>query len=245
MEFASKVTCTTCGTLVESKGGPKRFCAPCARNRLLDRKRVNNKRGNARSGVVLLGASLPCAACGQTFIKSGPGKRYCSDLCRSSVRLMGGLGSRDCAQCRASFAKTSPSQRFCSPCGAENLKAARRSNQAKHRPRYRQQISYVLNERMRAGIRQSLTGQKQGRKWTILVGYSAEELRRHLQRQFLPGMTWENIGKWHIDHIVPLASFRFSSTDDEEFAAAWALTNLRPLWSERNLSKGCRRTLLI
>ena len=67
----------------------------------------------------------------------------------------------------------------------------------------------------------------------------------HLERQFLPGMTWGNRGEWHIDHIVPLASFTFTSPDDPEFRAAWALTNLRPLWAKDNIRKSAKRTHLI
>jgi hypothetical protein len=58
-------------------------------------------------------------------------------------------------------------------------------------------------------------------------------------------MSWDNIGDWHIDHIVPLASFTFSSADDPEFRAAWALTNLRPLWAADNMRKHARREFLL
>jgi 5-methylcytosine-specific restriction endonuclease McrA len=51
-------------------------------------------------------------------------------------------------------------------------------------------------------------------------------------------MTWENFGDWHVDHRVPLASFNYASADDPEFRAAWALTNLQPLWKRENLRKG-------
>lgn len=62
----------------------------------------------------------------------------------------------------------------------------------------------------------------------------------HLERQFLPGMTWENRGEWHIDHIRPLCSFQFQTPDCPQFREAWALTNLQPLWAQDNLKKGGR-----
>jgi len=67
----------------------------------------------------------------------------------------------------------------------------------------------------------------------------------HLERQFPKSMTWNNRNEWHIDHIIPLASFTYSSADDPEFKAAWALSNLRPLWKPANLEKGGKRTLLL
>jgi hypothetical protein len=78
-----------------------------------------------------------------------------------------------------------------------------------------------------------------------LLGFTVDELMRHLERQFLPGMIWENYGKWHVDHILPLASFNYSSAKDDEFKAAWALTNLRPMWAKENISKGARRLHLV
>jgi 5-methylcytosine-specific restriction endonuclease McrA len=50
---------------------------------------------------------------------------------------------------------------------------------------------------------------------------------------------------WHIDHIIPISSFSFSSPEDPEFKAAWALTNLRPLWAAQNISKGAKREVLL
>lgn len=98
---------------------------------------------------------------------------------------------------------------------------------------------------MRVGIWQTIKSKKIGRSWQSLVGYSSEELHAHLERQFLPGMTWDNFGEWHIDHRKPLASFSFSSPEDADFKAAWALSNLQPLWAVENMRKHAKITCLI
>jgi hypothetical protein len=72
------------------------------------------------------------------------------------------------------------------------------------------------------------------------LGYTIEELMSHLEKQFTEGMTWENYGEWHVDHIKPMSSFKFESVDDPEFKECWKLENLQPLWEEDNLSKGPR-----
>lgn len=102
-----------------------------------------------------------------------------------------------------------------------------------------------LNGRMRVGINQRLRDGKGGRSWREIVGYGPEELMAHLERQFLPGMTWENVGEWHVDHIVPLVTFQYECADSPEFRRAWALSNLRPLWGKDNRKKWAKRTHLI
>lgn len=106
--------------------------------------------------------------------------------------------------------------------------------------------AYRLQRRMSAAVRRCLRGNKlSGSKWLNLVGYTAEELHAHIEKQFVPKMGWHNMPKWHIDHIVPLASFKFETADDPEFKAAWALTNLRPLWGPDNVRKQARREHLL
>jgi hypothetical protein len=99
-----------------------------------------------------------------------------------------------------------------------------------------------INKHMRTVIGQTISEGKNNRAWERLVGYTADQLMRHLEKQFLPGMTWENHGRggWHIDHKTPIAAFNFTTTRDLDFKRCWALNNLRPLWEKENLSKGAR-----
>jgi hypothetical protein len=78
-----------------------------------------------------------------------------------------------------------------------------------------------------------------------LAGYTPEQFIEHIKRCLLPGMTLDNYGRggWHVDHIIPLAMFDL--TDPEQFKAAWALTNLRPLWAKDNLAKNAKRLHLL
>lgn len=73
-----------------------------------------------------------------------------------------------------------------------------------------------------------------------LLGYGIEELMEHLEKQFTEGMTWDNYGEWHVDHIIPMSSFEFESTECNGFKECWELTNLQPLWGEDNLIKGVK-----
>ena len=60
-------------------------------------------------------------------------------------------------------------------------------------------------------------------------------LQCYLEGKFTEGMTWENHGKWHIDHIKPCCSFNLE--DEEEQKKCFHYTNLQPLWATDNLVK--------
>ena len=66
-------------------------------------------------------------------------------------------------------------------------------------------------------------------KWQ---GCTADELKAYLESLFLEGMTWDNYGEWHVDHIRPVCSF-----SAEEWEQINHYTNLQPLWAEDNLKK--------
>ena len=103
-------------------------------------------------------------------------------------------------------------------------------------PRYR------LNHSISSMVWRSLKQAKGGLPWESLVGYTAEELRRHLESMFEPGMSWENYGRggWEVDHVRPRVSFAITSPDDPDFRACWALSNLQPLWGRENRMKHAR-----
>ena len=75
-----------------------------------------------------------------------------------------------------------------------------------------------------------------GRK-SELLGCDRAFLIKWLEKQFKPGMSWENYGVfgWHIDHIRPCASFDLS--DPKQQSECFHYTNLQPLWWKDNLSK--------
>jgi hypothetical protein len=110
------------------------------------------------------------------------------------------------------------------------------------RKRRAEDPKYRLGIRTRTAVWQLLKerGVKKTNKTFALLGYTIEELMSHLEKQFAEGMSWDNYGKWHVDHIQPMTSFNFESVDDEGFKECWKLENLQPLWEEDNLSKGPR-----
>jgi hypothetical protein len=60
-------------------------------------------------------------------------------------------------------------------------------------------------------------------------------LKTHIESLFTEGMSWDNHGKWHIDHIKPVVSF----DKDIHPSVVNALSNLQPLWAKDNRNKWC------
>jgi len=69
-----------------------------------------------------------------------------------------------------------------------------------------------------------------------IVGCTPQELKIYLEQKFIDNMSWENQGKWHIDHIIPLSSAK----TEEELYNLCHFTNLQPMWAEENLRKGSK-----
>lgn len=109
---------------------------------------------------------------------------------------------------------------------------------------YRTNPRHKLSRCISRSISYSLKTGKGGKKWLSLVDFTLSQFMKQFQRQFQPGMTWENHGKgsdkWEIDHIIPVKAFNFTGPDDEDFKRCWALSNLRPMWGPENRSKGAK-----
>lgn len=68
------------------------------------------------------------------------------------------------------------------------------------------------------------------------LGCDYDFARTYLEARWLSGMTWENYGSaWHIDHVLPLATFDL--TKERERKKAMHFTNLQPLWGPDNRKK--------
>jgi hypothetical protein len=97
---------------------------------------------------------------------------------------------------------------------------------------------FKLLTTLRGRIVKVLKGNSKSKSTQELIGCNIEQLWIHLEKSFKPGMTRENHGKWHLDHIIPCSSFDL--TKPEEQAQCFHYTNLQPLWASENLAKGSK-----
>lgn len=99
-----------------------------------------------------------------------------------------------------------------------------------------------IRQLMATAIWESLKGNKAGRHWETLVGYTLQGLIAHLKGTIPDGYTWQDYldGKLHLDHIIPVAAFDFTKPEDNDFKRCWALENLQLLTAHENLRKGAK-----
>ena len=112
------------------------------------------------------------------------------------------------------------------------------------RKRFHTNINHWLGVSMRSRIgkvlRMHTPKLRKSSRTFELLGCDIGKLIIHLERQFKPGMNWDNRGEWHIDHIKPIASFDLSRINQQKLAFHYS--NLQPLWAFENWSKATRDT---
>lgn len=78
-------------------------------------------------------------------------------------------------------------------------------------------------------------GFSKSKKSFDLFGYTPSELAENIKTKLKDGMTFDNYGEWHIDHIKPLSKFNLK--DENQIKKAWSFDNLQCLWKLDNLRK--------
>lgn len=260
-----------CVALVSYRTNARVYCSSCKiKNKRESARRAAEKQRRKRGIPKVKGETFTCQECATSFVATSKSRaKYCCEECyrsangresraRSYADDRGGTRKRVgrlevCTHCGDGFlvSTNGGNHCYCEACRELNkagslphLREARRQWRAK---RYREDPKFALNDFMRCGILKSLGDKKDGNSWTAFVDYTVDDLKAHLERQFLPGMTWDNrgINGWHIDHILPISSFDYDSPDHPDFKACWALTNLRPMWGGDNIRKKDKRLFLI
>jgi hypothetical protein len=101
-------------------------------------------------------------------------------------------------------------------------------------------IQFRVKQRLSARIKSALKEvylRKTNRTYEY-IGCSYDFLKKWIEYQFQNEMTWNNIGLWHIDHVIPCASFDL--TKSESISECFSWKNLRPCWAEENMIKGSK-----
>ena len=190
------------------------------------------KRRNPKSEI-----HKDCEYCGKSFeVYRAKRAKFCSVKCQRAernARLPKKLNGfkyvvKGCEGCNEIFNSYMGRARFCS------TKCATRTYNKKklHDPMRR------ISARLSSGIRDVVKGRYENSNVWNFLDFTVEEFRQSFESLFTDGMSWDNMGVWHIDHIRPIASFNYTTTECEDFKKCWALNNLQPLWALDNQKKG-------
>lgn len=174
-------------------------------------------------------------------------KRYYSDTERfkSDARLRYKEDPEKFKSRRAAYhaANPEPAREYRRKYWIENKGELVKKNTAYVKARLKVDPVFAVSRRMRTMIGNCLRvgGFKKTSRTAEILGCDWQFFKAHIERQFLSGMTWANMGKWHIDHITPMAS----AGTQEEAIALNHVTNLRPIWGVDNLAKHAKIEFLI
>lgn len=125
-----------------------------------------------------------------------------------------------------------------------NPKKIRQLNNRWKKEQRKTNLKYSLNKKISETIRTSLKGNKNGRHWENLVGYTLNDLVKRLKKTIPKCYVWQDFleGKLHIDHKIPISAFHFTKPEHTDFKRCWALSNLQLLSIKENLIKGNKIT---
>jgi len=114
------------------------------------------------------------------------------------------------------------------------------NNPDKMKEKYKKQ-STNINRRIRDSlnhrISESLKSNKNNKtnKTIKYIGCEISFFKSWIYNQFQENMSWENYGKWHLDHVKPCSSYDLKNEIDIKECFNWK--NYQPLWAKDNLIK--------
>lgn len=250
-------SCLGCGVEISRtsrKGCEPKRCAPCQKEHLRAGERMRYQK--ARPDMPAFGSTVKCVDCSGEFLwrkASAIRCQPCKQKHNNEVKLARVRAERiasgqrvhgreyACKGCGKTHIDTRSGMRlYCEPCVANYTR-----DKMILRERMQRDPSVGLHKMVSHRIRRTLGRGRGLQKWSEILGYTFDELKVHIERQFQPGMSWGNRDEWHVDHIRPLAQFSPSGLDDPVLKEAWALSNLRPMWAGENQRKHAARLFLI
>ena len=210
-----KSYCRSCKTAANRKERlerklNKKTCVRC--NKLLDTEAFDTSKNGLKNA---------CKACEALEIREC---RVCHKTKEVAAFRKNGWGGfrEECYQCEAESKRT-----------AKGRAAALRCYYARMA---RDPMNKVI-QNLRCATRRMFLGMSKDKHTSELLGCTYQEYRTYIASKFQEGMTMESYGAngWHIDHVIPLASFDIY--DPEERARALHYTNTQPMWASENMSK--------
>jgi predicted nucleic acid-binding Zn ribbon protein len=202
-----------------------------------------------------------CKKCSKSFFITGGNNLYCSKQCneafarekaqeyyRENKVLKGPFSEeKECIECNMTFIAKNERTLWCSYECKYKTQYRRRKERGEleydgdymrkyHKERRDNDPKFNMIGRIRHRTREAIKrgGFTKRSKTYNMLGCEWETLKEHIEKQFVDGMSWDNMSEWDLDHIYPL-SWCYTIEELEIYSH---YTNLKPLWREDNLKKG-------
>lgn len=238
--------CVQCGVsgFVERTQRPRIRCSIKCNNKATAEKTKAEtaKRRQAKIDQIKAKTEKTCTECGE--IK--PVSSFCKDK-----KKLDGLHN-ECKECRSERNKEWASKNLAMLRESAAKRRRRPESRVKilavkkqYRVKNKYNPKHILYSRIQSWMNNHFNKSVPSKKWAKILGYTPEELKAHIEKQFTKGMSWERKSEIHLDHIVPVSSFNITSIDHPDFHACYGLHNLRPMWAKDNMSKGKKILFLL
>jgi hypothetical protein len=237
--FRKRGLCVVCGK--EPEPGYK-TCGKCL-SRTRNTRQKHIKKGLCGCGNVSVKGRKKCAGClemanARVAVFRAAGLCYCGKRAPKDGYTL----CLNCLEKRNARNKTLRSTGKCvcgRPSCSEFSFCLRCRRRATERFRgMREDKAFLFLTRIRDCIYKSIKKRRKYRKAgrsEYILGCTYNFAQQHIQNQFLPQMTWENMDLWHIDHHIPCSFFDLSNERQQRLCNNWR--NLKPMWAADNLSK--------
>lgn len=117
----------------------------------------------------------------------------------------------------------------------ENPELYRDLRLKRERIRLKSDPQFRLAKYLRNTIYVAIREKAEHAKAIEFLGCSIAFYLEYIGQKFTEGMSWDNYGEWHLDHILPLDQFNLE--DREQFLKAAHFSNTQPLWATDNILK--------
>ena len=257
-------TCTKCNQskpLAEfykekaNKDGRQRYCITCAKQNNSSWYKAANKQVTITIDVKI------CSCCGETkYYKEFHKQQKSKDGLQSRCKLCVNVTKKEWLLKNPNWAKDKyaalseekrksvnlQTKNWCK-INSEKVKQGnknwRQANKEKHyqqskksrKKQYHNNPDVKIIMSLRTRLYQALKGTNKSNSTLTLLGCSIEHFKIYIKALFVEGMSWNNHGEWHLDHIKPCASFNL--LDKEQQKECFHFTNFQPLWAEENINK--------
>jgi hypothetical protein len=215
----------------------RRTCRDCKGTSICEHNKRRNRCVNCRgSGICEHDRQrTSCRDCkGGSICEHNRVRSYCKD-CKGGSICEHDRQRASCRDCKGgSICEHNRVRSYCRDCKGGSICEHNREKRYCKICDFNGYLKALISNRVRECLKKNKELKSQE-----YIGCSTEELKEHLEKQFRDDMTWENYGKWHIDHKIPI-KYKENGVEPtlEQVIERLHYTNLQPLWAEENISKG-------